>query len=45
MRHDWTHMYGPLPKGLYRLVKDVFFESDIPIDDSNKYYIWTEFEI
>ena len=45
MRHDWTHIYGPLPKGLYRLVKDVFFESDIPIDDSNKYYIWTEFEI
>lgn len=44
-KHDWSCMYGSLDKGLYRLVKDVFFESDIPIDDDDKYYIWVEFEI
>ena len=45
MKQDWTHMYGSLDKGFYRLVKDVFFESDIPVTEEDKYYIWTEFEI
>ncbi len=45
MKQDWSHIYGSLDKGLYRIVKDVFFESDIPISDDDIYYIWTEFEI
>ena len=45
MHQDWTHMYGPLPKGIYRIVKNVFFESDIPVDENDKFYIWQEFEV
>lgn len=45
MNQDWTHIYGELPKGIYRLVKDVFFESDTPVNENDKFYIWTEFEI
>ena len=45
LKQDWSCMYGKLGKGLYRLVKDVNFESDIPIDENDKFYIWTEFEI
>ena len=45
MKQDWTHIYGELPKGIYRLVKEVFFESDTPITEKDKYYIWLEFEI
>ncbi len=43
--HNWSCMHGELKKGLYRLVKDVYFESDLPADKNNEYYIWTEFEI
>lgn len=42
---SWSCMYGELPKGNYRLVKDVFFESDIPVTSKDSYYIWVEFEI
>ena len=45
LKQDWSCMYGKLGKGLYRLVKDVNFESDIPIDENDKFYIWAEFEI
>ena len=42
---DWSCMYGSLNKGIYRIVKDASFNSDIPIDKDDIYYIWTEFEI
>lgn len=42
---DWSRLYGELPKGVYRLVKDVDFDSDIPIDENDKFYIWVEFFI
>lgn len=45
MKQNWTHMYGPLPKGIYRIVKNVFFESDIPVSNDETFYIWQEFEI
>ena len=45
MKQDWTHIYRDLTSGIYRLVKNVFFESDIPINDDDKFYIWVEFEI
>ena len=45
MKQDWTHIYGELPKGIYRIFKNVFFESDIPVDDNDKFYVWVEFEI
>ncbi len=45
MNQNWTHIYGTLPKGIYRLVKNVFFESDISIEEKDKFFVWTEFEI
>ena len=45
MKQDWSYIYGELDNGIYRLVKDAFFESSSPLDEYNKYYIWTEFEI
>lgn len=45
MNQKWEYMYGVLDKGIYRIVKDVFFDSDVPIELSDHYYIWTEFEI
>lgn len=45
LEQNWSCMYGELSKGLYRLVKDVYFSSDIPIESSDKFYIWVEFEI
>lgn len=45
LKHDWQSFYGELSKGDYRLVKEAFFESDIPIDEDDIYYIWTEFYI
>ncbi len=38
---NWSCMYGSLDKGIYRIVKRVFFNSD----KSDYYYIWAEFEI
>ena len=45
LKQNWSCMYGDLEKGLYRLVKNVSFASDIPIENDNIYYIWVEFEI
>lgn len=45
MAQYWNHIYGPLDKGIYRIVKNVSFESDIPITENDQYYIWQEFEI
>lgn len=45
LRQDWSCLYGSLPKGIYRLVKNVSFDSDRPIDNADTYYIWVEFEI
>ena len=45
LKQDWTCMYGELSKGIYRLVKDANFESDIPITETKHFYIWTEFII
>lgn len=45
MNQNWEYMYGKLDKGIYRIVKNVFFESDIPIEIGDQYYIWGEFEI
>lgn len=45
MKQNWTHIYGELPKGIYRIVKNVFFASDTPIDEEDNFYIWQEFEI
>lgn len=45
LEQNWEYMYGELDKGIYRIVKDVAFSSDIPITSEDTYYIWTEFEI
>lgn len=45
LEQNWEYIYGKLNKGIYRIVKDVAFESDIPITPEDIYYIWTEFEI
>ena len=45
LKQDWSCEHGELEKGLYRLVKHVSFESDRPITEDDKYYIWVEFEI
>ena len=42
---DWEYHYGKLSPGKYRLIKDVFRESDRPIEESDKVYIGAEFEI
>ena len=42
---DYTYGYGELSKGEYRLVKKVFKEKDIPIDETKYQYIYAEFEI
>ena len=45
MKQDWTHIYGSLSKGIYRLVKNVYFESDLPVNGDDKFFVWVEFEI
>ena len=45
LRQDWTCMYGELSKGHYRLVKEVTFDSDVPVSEEDQYYIWVEFAI
>ena len=45
LKQDWSCMNGKLEKGIYRLVKDVYFDVDRPVNDHNKYNIWVEFEI
>lgn len=45
MSQNWELMYGKLEKGIYRIVKNVTFESDTPNVSENQYIIWQEFEI
>ncbi|MBQ6285070.1 MAG: helix-turn-helix transcriptional regulator [Bacilli bacterium] len=45
LKQDWSCNYGELPKGLYRLVKNVIFDADVPVSEDDMYYIWVEFEI
>ena len=45
LKQDWSCDHGELSKGLYRLVKDVSFDSDRPINEDSIYYIWAEFSI
>ena len=45
LKQDWSCMYNELDKGLYRIVKNVSFNSDTPITEDSVYYIWAEFEI
>ena len=42
---NWEYHYGKLPSGKYRIVKDVFRNIDIPVDESDNYYIASEFTI
>ena len=42
---NWKHHYGKLSSGKYRIVKDVFRNIDIPIDENDNYYIAVEFTI
>ena len=42
---DFTYGYGELSKGQYRLVKKVFKEKDIPVDETKYQYVYVEFEI
>ncbi len=45
LKQDWSCQYGELDKGLYRIVKSVFFASDTPINGNNIFYISQEFLI
>ena len=45
LKQNWLCDHGELSKGLYRLVKNVSFDSDRPIKEDNIYYIWAEFTI
>ena len=42
---DWKQLYGELDKGLYRIVKNAFFDSDTPVNENDEFYIWVEFLI
>lgn len=45
LNQDWTHIYGKLPNGEYRLVKDTFLESKVPMAEKDKLYFSVEFTI
>ena len=45
LKQNWECMYGSLDAGTYRLVKDIFLESDTPSTEINKKYISVEFTI
>lgn len=45
MYQNWDCSYGELDRGTYRLVKDIFLQSDIPITDEDLKYISVEFTI
>ncbi len=45
LKQDWSCMHGELDKGLYRLVKEVSFESDNPVNSNDLFEIFVEFEI
>lgn len=42
---NWKHYYGRLSSGKYRIIKDVFRNIGIPIDENDNYYIAVEFTI
>ena len=45
LEQNWSYCLGDLSKGSYRIVKDIIFDSDVPVEDNNTYYIWTDFDI
>ena len=45
LTQNWECMYGSLDKGLYKIVKTAFFDSDTPVTEDDTFYIWTEFII
>ena len=45
MYQSWECSYGNLDSGTYRLVKEIFLQSDIPITDEELKYISVEFSI
>ena len=45
LNQDWSRIYKELPNGLYRLVKEISFDSDRPINEDKIYKIWVEFLI
>ena len=45
MYQNWEYLYGELENGTYRLVKDIFLQSDIPVTDEDLKYISVEFTI
>ena len=45
LKQDWSCMYGELDKGLYRLFKEVSFDSDNPVNSNDLFEIFVEFEI
>jgi hypothetical protein len=45
LKQNWSCEHGELDKGLYRLIKNVDFDCDIPIDENDIFYIYVEFEI
>lgn len=46
LEQDWKYIYGSLEKGIYRLIKTTFKQSDTPTTEkSQKYYISVDFEI
>lgn len=46
IKQDWSKLYGELPKGFYRIVKDAYFNSAYDkFNAFNVYKIWYEFSI
>ena len=46
IKQDWSKLYGELPKGFYRIVKDAYFNTSYDkFNANNVYKIWCEFSI
>ena len=45
LEQNWSYCLGELPSGTYRIVKDVYYDSDLPVEEDDIYYMWTEFTI
>lgn len=45
MEFKFEYLYGKLSAGDYRIIIEVMSEKDIPIDDSDKYYLSAPFSI
>ncbi len=41
MKLNWEYEYGKLPKGDYRIIKEVYFEKE----EDQKFYVSAEFTI